>query len=259
MRVLFDSHAHIDSLKFEDDREFVISRARANNVGLIMNPGADLETSRNAVELSSNHDFIYAAVGVHPHEVKDMDEDVLERIEELAKGSDKVRAIGEIGLDYHYDLSPRDIQKKWFAEQIRLARKLGMPVIIHDREASHDVMTILKEEDAFSTGVLMHCYSGSVEMAKEYIRLGAYLSIAGPVTFDNNKKTPEVVRHVPLDRLLIETDSPYLTPVPFRGKRNEPMYVRHTCDRIAAILQIPAEEVEKATWDNACRFFGISI
>lgn len=256
--MLFDSHAHIDSSKFNEDREFVINRSRANDVGLIMNPGADLESSKMAVELANKHDFIYASVGVHPHDAESMDDSMLDEIRKLAVSSEKVRAIGEIGLDYHYDFSPRDVQKKWFIAQLALAKELKMPVIIHDREASHDVLESLKAENAFEYGVLMHCFSGSVELAKEYLKLGAYISIAGPVTFGNNKKTPEVVKIIPENRLLIETDSPYLTPSPFRGKRNEPMYVKHTCEKIADILGLDYENVANSTYRNACEFFGIN-
>jgi TatD DNase family protein len=256
--MLFDSHSHIDSIKFEDDREFVINRARANGVSLIMNPGADLESSLNAVALAESHDFIYAAVGVHPHDAKSMDDETLQIIRGLAK-KEKVKAIGEIGLDFHYDFSPRDVQQECFVKQLRLAKELGMPVIIHDREANDQVLRTLKAEKSFETGVLMHCFSGSSELARQYVELGAYISIAGPVTFGNNKKTVDVVMHTPIERIMIETDAPYLTPAPFRGKRNEPMYVRYTCQKIADIKGISYEEAANATFENACRFFGISI
>lgn len=255
--MLFDSHAHIDSSKFDDDREMVINRAASNGVELIMNPGADLESSINAVKLSEEYDFIYAAVGVHPHDADTMDENMLEVIKSLAL-KDKVKAIGEIGLDYFYDNSPRDIQKHWFKRQLELAKELKLPVIIHDRDANQDVFDILREVNSFETGVLLHCYSGSAELARQYVKLGAYISIAGPVTYKNARKTVEVVESIPLDRILIETDSPYLTPMPHRGKRNEPMYVRFVCEKIAQIKNLPYEEVEKATNENARRYFDIS-
>lgn len=254
--MLFDSHAHLDSSKFDDDREMVINRAASNGVELIMNPGADLESSINAVKLSEEYDFIYAAVGVHPHDADTMDENMLEVIKSLAL-KDKVKAIGEIGLDYFYDNSPRDIQKHWFKRQLELAKELKLPVIIHDRDANQDVFDILREVNSFETGVLLHCYSGSAELARQYVKLGAYISIAGPVTYKNARKTVEVVESIPLDRILIETDSPYLTPMPNRGKRNEPMYVRFVCEKIAQIKNLSYEEVEKATNDNARRYFGI--
>ncbi|MCH4891073.1 TatD family deoxyribonuclease [Acidaminobacter sp. JC074] len=254
--MLFDSHAHLDSHKFDGDREAVIKRIMESEVSLVLNPGADYESSINAVELSDKYDFIYAAVGVHPHEAKTLDDMMLGLIKAMARKK-KVKAIGEIGLDYHYDFSPRDVQKYWFRKQLQLAKELKLPVIIHDREANQDVMDILKEENQFETGVLMHCYSGSAELARQYIKLGAYLSIAGPVTFKNARKLVEVVESVPLDRLMIETDSPYLTPHPYRGKRNESTYVKYVCEKIAEIKGISYEEVAQKTMENAKKYFNI--
>lgn len=254
--MLFDSHSHIDASQFDHDRELVIKRARLNDVSFILNPGADFESSLKAVEIAEAHDFIFAAVGVHPHDAETMDEQMLALLEAMAK-KPVVKAIGEIGLDYYRDLSPRDIQKKWFIEQIRMAKRLKLPVIIHDRDANDDVLRILKEENAFETGVLMHCYSGSRELATQYVKLGAYISIAGPVTYKNARKTIEVVEAVPLDRLMIETDAPYLSPEPYRGKRNEPMYVKHTCQKMAMLKGISYEEMASITLENAKRFFKI--
>ncbi len=254
--MLFDSHAHLDSMKFDGDRDIVIKRAHESGISLIMNPGADYESSVNAVELSEKYDFIYAAVGVHPHDAKSLDDMMLGLIKAMARKK-KVKAIGEIGLDYHYDFSPRDVQKYWFRKQLQLAKELKMPVIIHDREANQDVMDILKEENAFDTGVLLHCFSGSAELARQYIKLGAYLSIAGPVTFKNARKLVEVVETIPLDRLMIETDSPYLTPHPYRGKRNESTYVKYVCEKIAEIKGVGYEEVANQTMKNAKKYFNI--
>ena len=254
--MLFDSHAHLDSMKFDGDRDIVIKRAHESGISLIMNPGADYESSVNAVELSEKYDFIYAAVGVHPHDAKSLDDMMLGLIKAMARKK-KVKAIGEIGLDYHYDFSPRDVQKYWFRKQLQLAKELKMPVIIHDREANQDVMDILKEENAFDTGVLLHCFSGSAELARQYIKLGAYLSIAGPVTFKNARKLVEVVETIPLDRLMIETDSPYLTPHPYRGKRNESTYVKYVCEKIAEIKGVSYEEVANQTMENAKKYFNI--
>lgn len=254
--MLFDTHAHVNSSKFDNDREYVLNRAKNNGVGLIVTPGADLESSQSAVHLSETHDFIYAAVGIHPHEAKSMDAEMLRMIEHLAAHK-KVVAIGEIGLDHHYNFSTPEVQRKWFIEQLRLARRLKKPVIIHDREAHEEIFTTLREEKAFDHGVLMHCFSGSAELARQYIQLGAYISIAGPVTYKNNRKTIEVVEHMPLDRLLIETDAPYLSPEPHRGKRNEPMFVAHTCDMVAKIRGITSEEAAEATFRNGLNFFGI--
>jgi TatD DNase family protein len=254
--MIFDSHAHLDDRRFDKDRDEVIKRAKENGISYIMNPGADFESSVKAVELANKYDMIYAAVGVHPHDAKTMDDMLLQLLKSLTK-KPKVMAIGEIGLDFHYDHSPRDVQKKWFREQIRLAKEVNLPIIIHDREANNDVMNILKEEKAFDTGVLMHCYSGSAELAKQYIRNGAYISIAGPITFKNARKTVEVVETISIDHLMIETDSPYLTPHPHRGERNESSYVRYVAEKIAEIKGISVEEVAKRTTENAKRYFRI--
>jgi len=254
--MLFDSHAHIDSKKFDKDRDEVIKRAKANGVHFIMNPGVDLESSKQAIELAEKHEGIYAAVGYHPHEAKHMDDSMLELLKSMAS-HEKVRAIGEIGLDYHYEHSPRKVQKEWFIKQIRLAKSLDLPVIIHDRDANADTLTILKKENAFESGVLMHCYSGSKEMAEQYIELGAYISLAGPVTFKNAKTPKAVAEYVPLDRILIETDAPYLTPEPNRGKRNESAYVEYICNQIAQLKEISFEKVAEATTANAKKLFKI--
>jgi len=253
---MFDSHAHLDSERFEGERDEIIARAKEAGLTLIMNPGASYESSVKAVELSEKYDMVYAAVGVHPHDADTMDDMMLSLLKALAKKK-KVKAIGEIGLDYHYDYSPRDVQKQVFIDQIRLAKSLKLPIIIHDREANDDVLRILKEENAFETGVVMHCYSGSAELARQYVKLGAYISIAGPLTFKNNRKTIEVVEAMPMDRLFIETDSPFLTPVPYRGKRNEPAHVQYVADKIAEIKGLTYKEVVEATKANTCRFFDI--
>ncbi len=254
--MLFDSHTHLDDRRFDKDREQVIERAKDQGISYIMNPGADFRSSARAIELAEKYDFIYAAVGVHPHEAKTMDDMMIELLKGMSR-KDKVKAIGEIGLDYHYDNSPRDIQRKWFREQIRLAKDVSLPIIIHDRDANNDVMNILKEEKAFDNGVLMHCYSGSAELAKEYIKLGAYISIAGPITFNNVRKSIEVVETIPIEHLMIETDAPYLTPQPFRGKRNEASYVRFVAQKIAEIKGISFDEVAEKTTNNAKEYFRI--
>ncbi|QEK13376.1 TatD family deoxyribonuclease [Crassaminicella thermophila] len=254
--MLFDSHAHLDDKRFDKDRNQVLENAIENGISYILNPGADFETSVKAVELANEYDMVYAAVGVHPHDAKDVDDMTLALLKGLAK-KPKVVAIGEIGLDFHYDHSPRDVQREVFRKQIALAKEVKLPIIIHDREANDDVMRILKEEKAFDTGVVLHCFSGSAELARQYINLGAYISIAGPITFKNARKTVEVVEKIPLEYLFIETDSPYLTPVPFRGKRNEMAYVKYVAEKIAQIKGISFEEVAYQTTENAKRFFGI--
>jgi TatD DNase family protein len=254
--MLFDTHAHLDDDKFNEDRDEVISRCKQEGVELILNAGSNIETSVKSIALAGKYEFIYAAVGVHPHDADDMDEETAGVLAALAENK-KVRAIGEIGLDYHYDLSPRDVQKRRFVEQIDLARQLKLPVIIHDREAHGDVMDIFKKNRIKEIGGVLHSFSGSAEMALECVKLGLYISISGPVTFNNARKTIEAVKEVPLEMLLIETDSPYLTPVPYRGKRNYPGYVRFVAEKIAEIKGITFEEVAQKTMDNGKRLFGI--
>ena len=254
--MLIDSHAHLDDGRFDRDREILIKSLKENGIDLVVNPGADLQSSIKAVALAEEYENIYAAVGVHPHSAKEMDHSTIGILKSFTN-REKVIAIGEIGLDYHYDNSPRDIQRERFIEQINLAKEVNLPIIVHSRSASGDTFDILKEaQDGNLEGVL-HCYSGSVEMAIEYIKLGFYISIAGPVTFKNSRVLKEVVREVPLDKLLIETDSPYLTPEPYRGKRNEPIYVRYVAGTIAEIKGTSFEDIAKATGENTRRLFRI--
>jgi TatD DNase family protein len=252
----FDSHAHLDDRKFNDDRDKLIQKAKTEGIGLIVNPGDDISSSKKAISLADKYDFIYAAVGVHPHNAKEVREDTYRQLEQLANHP-KVVAIGEIGLDYHYNHSPQDIQKQVFQGQIQLAGSLKLPIIVHDREAHGDTFEILQSYFSKDSGGVLHSYSGSVEMAYRIIDLGMYLSISGPVTFKNAKKTVEVVREIPLEHLLIETDSPYLTPVPFRGKKNHPAMVKYVAEKIAEIKGISVEEVAEKTTENAKRLFGI--
>lgn len=253
--MLFDSHAHLDDERFDEDREQVIEACITNGVSTILNASADIKSSYESVKLAEKYDFIYAAVGVHPHSAEEMNDKFLEEIVSLAKNN-KVVAIGEIGLDYYYDNSPRDIQKIWFIKQIEAAKKLNLPIIVHDRDAHEDTLKIIKEAAKCCTGVL-HCYSGSVEMAKELINLDFYISFTGAITFKNAKKSIEVIKYIPEDRLLIETDCPYLTPEPFRGKRNFPGHVKYVAQKIAEIRKLPFEHVAKVTSENAKRLFRI--
>ena len=252
----FDSHAHLGDKKFDLDREAMIQRARDKNVSLILNPGAEMTSSRNAVKLADAYPEVYAAVGIHPHDALNMKEEDLQELEELTRHP-KVKAIGEIGLDFHYDFSPRDIQRHWFKEQLKLAKKLKLPVIIHDREAHGEVFETLEEADVAQTGCVMHCYSGSAEMALEYVKRGIYISLAGPITFKNARKAREVAKQIPLEWLFIETDCPYLAPVPYRGKRNEPSLVPFVAEAIAKEKGISVEEVARQTMENAKNFFKI--
>lgn len=255
--MLIDSHAHLDDRRFDDDREMIINNLKNNNIELVINIGADLKTSVASVDLANKYENIYAAVGVHPHSAKEVNTMVMEMIKELAE-NEKVVAIGEIGLDFYYDNSPRDIQRKWFIEQLKLAKELDLPVIIHTRDASQETYDILKNNQDGTVRGVMHCYSGSVEMAARYIDMGFYISLGGPVTFKNARVVREVAEAVPLDKLLIETDCPYLTPEPYRGKRNEPVYVKYVAEKIAEIKGITYKELVKATNENAKRLFNIS-
>lgn len=254
--MLFDSHAHLDDNRFDADRDEAIQRAEQNGVTGIINIGADMASSARSVELAARHSGIYAAVGIHPHDAKDATDGDYEKIAQWAAREPKVVAIGEIGLDYYYDWSPRDVQQTVFIRQIDVARQVGKPIIIHDRDAHGDLLAIVKKEAQGMTGVF-HCFSGSLEMAQEVIKLGFYVSIAGPVTFEKSAKLKEIASAVPLDRLLVETDSPYLTPNPYRGRRNEPAHVRFVAEEIACLRNLPLEVVAKATTANVRRLFGI--
>jgi TatD DNase family protein len=255
--MLFDTHVHVNAEQFNEDLEDVIERAKEAGVDNMVVVGFDRPTIIRAMELIETYDFMYAAVGWHPVDAIDMTEDDLQWIEELSNHP-KVVAIGEMGLDYHWDKSPKDVQMEVFRKQIRLAKKVGLPIIIHNREATADIVNILKEEEASRVGGIMHCFSGSAETALECINMNFYISLGGPVTFKNAKKPKEVAAAVPLDRLLIETDCPYLAPHPYRGKRNEPSYVKLVAEQIAEIKQLTFEEVSQATTENAKKLFGIN-
>lgn len=254
--MLFDTHTHLNAYQFADDLPEVIDRALKEGVSRMVVVGFDRPTIEIAMDLIKKYDFLYASIGWHPVDAIDMKDEDLDWIEELAKHP-KVVAIGETGLDYHWDKSPKDIQKEVFRKQIRLAKKLQLPLVIHNREATADVVEILKEENAAEVGGIMHCFSGSPETALECVKMNFYISLGGPVTFKNAKKPKEVAKAVPLDRLLIETDCPYLAPHPYRGKRNEPAYVKLVAEEIAALKGLSFEEVAKATTENAERLFGL--
>ena len=263
--MLFDSHSHINSERYDEDREKIIEAIEKSDLEYVMDIGYDLESSVAAVDHAKKYPWCYAAVGCHPHDTKTMDEMTLTLFRGLAK-KPKVKAIGEIGLDYYYDHSERDVQQYWFQRQLQLALELEMPIVIHDRDANDDVMRILKEEGAFSKArieklgdakVLLHCFSGSKELAQQYVKLGATISIAGPITYKNARKSMEVVQEIPIRHLLIETDAPYLTPEPLRGKRNQPDYVEYTAKKIAEIKGMSYEDVAEITCNNAKGFFSV--
>ncbi|MFX3624217.1 MAG: TatD family hydrolase [Ectobacillus sp.] len=256
--MLFDTHAHLNAEQFEEDLDEVIERAKEAGVSHIVVVGFDGVTIPKAMELAETYSFIYAAVGWHPVDAIDMTDEHLQWLEELA-AHPKVVALGEMGLDYYWDKSPKDVQKEVFRKQIRLAKKVKLPIIIHNREATQDIVDILREEEASEVGGIMHCFSGSVETAKQCIDMNFLISLGGPVTFKNAKKPKEVAAEIPMDKLLIETDCPYLAPHPFRGKRNEPGYVKLVAEEIAAQKGISYEEVARITAENAKRLFGISL
>lgn len=253
MENIFDTHAHYDDEAFDEDREILLSSLNGRGVSLVIDCGCDVASSKKAIELSEKYDFIYAAVGIHPHEAEEAGENDLDEIRRLLKHK-KAVAIGEIGLDYHYDFSPRELQKEYFEKQIVLAKELDMPIIVHDREAHEDTLELLRK---YKPQGVLHCFSGSVESAKEIISLGMYIGLGGAVTFKNARKPLEVAEFVPLDRLLLETDAPYMTPVPFRGKRNDSSLIPYTAIKIAEVKGLDPQTVVNAANENGKRLFGI--
>lgn len=275
--MLFDAHCHINDDSWDETSLAELDAGIKNgDLTYVVDAGTTVEDSRLAVKDSGRWPWCYAAVGIYPHETGGMTEETLEDIKKLAS-EEKVRAIGEIGLDYHYDDVDKETQRYWFARQIQTACELGMPIVVHSREANKDTMDILKENGAFSeerqssfpkrpgpddtmvpdSRVLIHCYSYSVETAEEYVKLGATISICGPVTFKNNRKTRQVVQAIPIEFLTVETDSPYLAPEPVRGHRNTPLNVRYTAEKVAELKGVSYEEASDVTFRNACRFYGI--
>lgn len=255
--MFIDTHVHLNADQYEEDVEEVITRALDAGVTTMIVVGFDRKTINKAMELTKRHSFIYVVIGWHPVDAIDFTAEDLDWIESLA-AHPKVVGIGETGLDYHWDKSPKDIQQEVFRKQIQLAKKVNLPIIIHNRDATADIVRILKEEKAGEVGGIMHCFSGSVETAKECIEMNFMISLGGPVTFKNAKTPKEVATEIPLEKLLIETDAPYLTPHPYRGKRNEPAYVVLVAQEIAALKRISVEEVAKVTTANARALFGIS-
>lgn len=252
---MIDTHAHLQWPDFDKDREQVIKRAFDAGLRAIVNIGYDLNASREAVRIADAHEGIYAVAGIHPHNAKTIPANVLSSLRELARDS-KVVAIGEIGLDYYRDLSPRAQQKEAFEQQIRLAKELELPVVIHDREAHADVLQVVRSYGKDITGVL-HCFSGSVEMAREAIKLGYLISLAGPVTFPNARNLHQLVQNLPVESVVLETDCPWLAPQPHRGKRNEPAFIVETARKVAELKGIPFDELVEATSENAERLFRI--
>jgi len=252
--MLFDTHAHLTDKKFDGDRQAIIASFSENNLAGMIEAATDIENAKEAIKLAENNAHIYAAAGIHPHDASGASGDYLIALERLLK-KDKVVALGEIGLDFHYDFSPRDIQQRVFYDQLSLAKEMDMPVILHMREATKPMMDIIRKFSGLN-GV-MHCFSGSKETARECVDLGLYLSFTGTLTFPNAKNVKEAFMVVPQDRVMAETDCPYLSPVPMRGKRNEPKYVKYVLEKMAELKDIPFDTMAKANIENAKRLFGV--
>lgn len=253
---MIDSHAHYDDERFDNDRDQILKECLTEGVTHIINAGCNMESSKKSIELSRQYSYIYASVGVHPHDASECNEGTLEQLEALSRNQ-KVVAIGEIGLDYHYDLSPREVQKEWFARQIALARSLKLPIIIHDRESHQDVLDIVRAEKGYEVGGVFHCFTGSKEMAREVLELGFKIGIGGSLTFKKAHKPVEVVRYAPLDALLLETDCPYLAPEPYRGQRNWSGLMKPVLKKISEIKEIDYKFAEEATTLNAIHLFKL--
>lgn len=253
--MIFDTHAHMDDRAFEEDRDALLSQLNREGVALLMNPGCSLSSSQAAVALANRYDDVYAAVGSHPDAADEVNEDTLEQYRKLCRENPKVKAIGEIGLDYHYEDIPRDIQKKAFRLQLELAKELKLPVIVHEREAHEDGMKLVSEFPEV-TGVF-HCYSGSLEMAKWLLDRGWYIGFGGVLTFKNARKAVEVAANIPLERIVLETDCPYMAPEPYRGRRNDPSKLHRVAEKLAGLRESTPEEIEAITLENGKRLYRI--
>ena len=253
--MLFDTHAHMDDRAFDADREELLRSLPEQGLKLVMNPGCSLESSRNVSRLTREYDFLYGAVGSHPDAADEVNDAVLAEYRELCKLNPKIRAIGEIGLDYHYEDIPRQIQMQAFRSQMELARELGLPVIVHERDAHEDGMSVVRDFPTV-TGVF-HCYSGSAEMARQLVDKGWYIGFTGVLTFKNARKAVEVASSIPLERIVLETDCPYMAPEPFRGKRNHPGYLYRMAEKLAEIRGISVEEIHAVTTENGRRLYRI--
>ena len=255
--MLIDSHAHLEMADFRKDLEEVLRRAKESAVEYIFTVGTEKRDWKRALEIAQSHSFVYAILGVHPHNAKEFDDQAYRTLKELCKNG-KVRAYGEIGLDFFRNLSPREVQVKKFREQIALAKELELPIVVHDRDAHRETLEILKSEKAGSCGGIIHCFSGDYRMAKECIDMGFYISVPGTITFKNAETFQETIRKLPLESLLVETDAPFLAPVPFRGKRNEPSHVRYTAQKVAEVKRVSFEKVGEMTSQNALRVFRLN-
>ncbi len=255
--MLIDSHAHLEMPDFKKDLEGVIQRAKDSGIEYIFTVGTEEKDWKRALEIAHSHASVYAILGVHPHNARETDDQTYSLLMGLC-GDEKVKAYGEIGLDFFRNLSPKEIQLQRFREQVGLAKKLGLPIVVHDREAHREIIEILKSEKAEACGGIIHCFSGDYEMARVCIDMGFYISIPGTITFKNAEGLREVVRKIPLESLLVETDAPFLTPEPFRGKRNEPSYVRYTAQKVAEVKKVTFEKVAEVTTENALRVYRLN-
>lgn len=254
--MIFDSHAHYNDSKFNDDRDAVLDGLLEENVAYVMNVADSMESLSKVLEIANKYPFVYAAVGVHPEEVEGLTDADMDTLLEYSKHK-KVKAIGEIGLDYYWDDVERNLQKHWFARQIELAKQAKLPIIVHDRDAHGDCVDILRSEKADQVGGIVHCFSGSREMARDVLNLGMYIGIGGTVTFKNARKVKEVAEYVPISSIVLETDAPYLAPEPFRGKRNNSAFIKYVIEELAKIKGMMPEEVEEITFKNAKKCYGI--
>lgn len=254
--MIFDTHAHYDDDAFDEDRDELLSGMAAKNVEYIVNVGASIESSKRSIALAEKYPFIYAAVGVHPDEVGELNEEKFNRLREWTK-HEKAKAVGEIGLDYYWDKEQHDLQKHWFMRQMELAHEVNLPIIVHSREAAKDTLDMIIAAKPLDLSGIIHCYSYSVEQAREYLNMGYYIGIGGVLTFKNAKKLKEVAEYAPLSQIVLETDCPYLAPTPYRGKRNDSSMIAYVAEELAAIKQMPVEEVIRITNENGKKLYHI--
>lgn len=254
--MIFDTHAHYDDDAFDEDRDELLSGMAAKNVEYIVNVGASMASSKRSIALAEKYPFIYAAVGVHPDEVGELNEEKFNRLREWTK-HEKAKAVGEIGLDYYWDKEQHDLQKHWFMRQMELAHEVNLPIIVHSREAAKDTLDMIIAAKPLDLSGIIHCYSYSVEQAREYLNMGYYIGIGGVLTFKNAKKLKEVAEYAPLSQIVLETDCPYLAPTPYRGKRNDSSMIAYVAEELAAIKQMPVEEVIRITNENGKKLYHI--
>lgn len=252
--MIFETHAHYDDEAFDQDREALLEQLPRMGIGRVVNIGASLASCRRTIDLMERYPYIYGAIGVHPGETAELDEEALVWLREQCR-HEKCLAVGEIGLDYYWEEPDHGLQKKWFVRQLQLARELGLPVVIHSRDAAMDTIDLMKAEDAGEIGGVIHCYSYTKETARTFLDMGFYFGIGGVLTFKNGKKLKEAVQYLPLDRIVLETDSPYLSPEPYRGKRNSSLNLPYVAEALAQVKGVSQEEIERITWENACRMY----